>query len=121
MDIVEILRAAPQDFNIQDALTKCNSMINSRQYQHILCMLPSSVESEVIMHMVKLLDFSGKVDYEPNSEVTYDLILGPERHETTTSYAECAGNGLYRPVFWFDEKNLQNYLLWASTGQIRGE
>lgn len=110
MDMITLLESAPQNFAIQDSLTKAWSMLN--KFKAVLCDIDASDDASIVAaDIIKQCDFFHNVTYKAVPGEKYDLIIGNQRLDLSP-YTNCAENGRYRPVFWYADSDLQEYLQW---------
>ena len=95
-------------FNIIDGWSKAGAMLNG-QYKSVLCDLEMIDDIAIIIKDIcQKCDFSGYVQYGRETGKEYDLVIGRERNGQSP-YTACAGDGKYRPIFWYEDSDLQWY------------
>ena len=109
-NIIDVLENAPKKIIMQDSFTKAFSMLT--KYDTILCEMDEDNDAtKVILDIIKICDFNKKVEYTEDAKKDYDLVICPAR-KVNSPHESCSGYGEYRPVFWYSDEDLQDYIKW---------
>lgn len=108
MDFLELKYKYPDmPFTVYDGLCKANAMFS--KYDSILLedKPVSTMEMAVVTNICHQFD-EGQIDYHRRPKQKYDLIIGYGRNGSSP-YDSCAGNGKYRPIFWYEDEDVEWY------------
>lgn len=111
-NIMVLMETAKDNFIIQDSFSKARSMIS--RYNEIYCL----TNNDVVMDICKKIDINNKIHYLESfldAEYSKDaLLVFALRSDICIKETSCVTHNkytpdFYRPIFWYQDKDLEDY------------